>query len=72
MTAKIDFCFFLLEPTVGYHGFEDGTSKLKQVTGHDHQCYIVGVITSTIPHQLLVAVSALQDFHYLAQTLTLS
>ena len=34
--------------------------------------YIVGVITSAVPHQLLVAVSALQDFHYLAQTLTLS
>ena len=50
---EIDFCFSLLQPAVGYHGFEDGISKLKQVTGHDHrsiQCYIIGVIAGAVPH----------------------
>ncbi|KAI5995390.1 hypothetical protein EDC04DRAFT_2585869, partial [Pisolithus marmoratus] len=43
---KIDFCFSLLQTMVGYHGFEDGILKLKQVTGCDHhaiQCYIIGI-----------------------------
>ena len=68
--AKIDFRFSLLQPVVGYCGFEDGISKLKQVTGRDHrsiQRYIIGVIAGAVPRQFLIAVHALQDFHYLAQ-----
>ena len=75
MVTKIDFHFFLLQPTVGYRRFEDGISKLKQVTGHNHrlvQCYIVGVIAGAVPCQFLVAVHALQDFRYLAQAPTFS
>ena len=73
--AEIDFRFSLLQPTVGYHGFKDGISKLKQVTGCNHcsvQRYIVGVIAGAVPHQFLVAVRALQDFRYLAQAPTFS
>ncbi|KAI6161679.1 hypothetical protein EDD17DRAFT_1480559 [Pisolithus thermaeus] len=55
---------------VGYCGFEDGISKLKQVTRCDHhaiQCYIVGVISGAVPHRFLIAVHTLVDFHYLTQ-----
>ena len=68
--AKIDFHFSLLQPVVGYRGFKDGISKLKQVTGRDHcsiQRYIISVITGAVPRRFLIAVHALQDFHYLAQ-----
>ncbi|KAI6101999.1 hypothetical protein EDD16DRAFT_1495086 [Pisolithus croceorrhizus] len=55
---------------VGYHGFEDGILKLKQVTGHNHhaiQHYIVGVISGAVPHRFLIAVHTLIDFCYLTQ-----
>ena len=68
--AEIDFRFSLLQPMVGYCGFEDAILKLKQVTGCDHcliQCYIIGVITGAVPHRFLIAVRALQDFCYLVQ-----
>ena len=49
---EMDFQFSLLQPTVGYRGFEDGISKLKQVTGRDHhsiQRYIIGIIAGAVP-----------------------
>ncbi|KAI5980659.1 hypothetical protein EDD15DRAFT_2187253 [Pisolithus albus] len=55
---------------VGYRGFEDGISKLKQVTRRNHraiQRYIVGVISGAVPRRFLIAVRALVDFRYLAQ-----
>ena len=67
---EIDFCFSLLQPTVGYRSFEDGISKLKQVTGRDHhaiQCYIVGIIAGAVPRRFLIAIRVLVNFHYLAQ-----
>jgi hypothetical protein len=73
--AEIDFCFSLLQPTVGYCRFEDGISKLKQVTGCNHhsvQCYIVGVIAGNVPCLFVITVCVLQDFHYLVQAPTFS
>ena len=70
MAAEIDFCFSLLQPVVGYCGFKDGISKLKQVTRCDHrsiQHYIIGIIAGAIPCWFLIAVCALQDFCYLVQ-----
>ena len=67
---EMDFRFSLLQPTVGYRGFEDGISKLKQVTGRDHhsiQRYIIGIIAGAVPRQFLVAIRALIDFRYRAQ-----
>ena len=67
---EIDFRFSLLQPTVGYHGFEDGISRLKQVTGRDHrsiQCYIVGIIAGAVPHRFLTVIRALLNFRYLVQ-----
>ncbi|KAI6103241.1 hypothetical protein EDD17DRAFT_1487291 [Pisolithus thermaeus] len=55
---------------VGYHGFEDGILKLKQVTRCDHhaiQCYIIGVISGAVPRRFLIVVHALVNFCYLAQ-----
>ena len=67
---EIDYRFALVQVAVGYRSFEEGVSKLKQVTGQDHhavQRYIVGVITGAVPPKFLVAIRALLDFHYLAQ-----
>lgn len=72
---EVDFRFSLLQPTVGYRGFEDGISRLKQVTGRDHrsiQRYIVGVIAGAVPRRFLVAIRALVEFRYLAQAPTFS
>ncbi|KAI5993386.1 hypothetical protein EDC04DRAFT_2872669 [Pisolithus marmoratus] len=68
--AKIDYCFSLVQMPVRYCSFEEGVSKLKQVTGHDHcavQGYIVGVIAGAVPQKFLAAISALLNFRYLAQ-----
>ena len=68
---EIDFHFSLLQPVAGYRGFEDGVSRLKQVTRCDHrsvQCYIIGVIAGAVPCQFLIVVRALIEFHYLAQS----
>lgn len=68
--VEIDFRFSVLQPAVGYRGFDDGISKLKQVTGRDHrsvQRYIVGIIAGAVPRRFLIAIRALVDFRYLAQ-----
>ena len=67
---EIDFRFSLLQPVIGYRGFEDGISNLKQVTGRDHhsiQRYIIGVIAGAVPRQFLIAIHVLVEFRYLAQ-----
>lgn len=67
---EIDYRFSLVQTAVGYRSFEEGVSKLKQVTGRDHraaQRYIVGVIAGAVPPKFLAAISALLDFRYLAQ-----
>ncbi|KAI6111916.1 hypothetical protein EV401DRAFT_2074988 [Pisolithus croceorrhizus] len=53
-----------------YCMFEDGVSKLKQVTGCNHcaiQHYITGIIAGSIPQHFLTAIHLLMDFQYLAQ-----
>jgi len=68
---EIDFRFSVLHPHVGYRQFNEGISKLKQVTGREHrdvQRYIVGVIAGAAPKEFVVAIRALIDFRYLAQS----
>ncbi|KAI5982220.1 hypothetical protein EDD15DRAFT_2391380 [Pisolithus albus] len=68
--AEFDYRFSLLQTLVGYRAFEDGVSKLKQVTGCDHravQHYIVGIIAGSVPRHFLTAIHSLMDFRYLAQ-----
>ncbi|KAI5986054.1 hypothetical protein EDC04DRAFT_2873618 [Pisolithus marmoratus] len=57
-SAEINYCFSLVQMPVRYCSFEEGVSKLKQVTGHDH---------CAMQRYFLVAISALLNFHYLAQ-----
>ena len=67
---KINYQFSLVQAPVGYHSFEEGISKLKQVTGCNHhavQRYIMGVIMGTVPAKFLAAICFLLDFCYLAQ-----
>ena len=69
--AEIDFRFSVLHPHVGYRHFKEGISKLKQVTGREHrdvQRYIIGVIAGAAPKEFIVAIRALLDFRYLAQS----
>ena len=68
--TELDFWFSLIQNPVGYRAFDEGISKLKQVTGHDHraiQCNIIGVIAGKAPSRFLTAVHSLLDFCYLAQ-----
>ncbi|KAI6035326.1 hypothetical protein F5J12DRAFT_902149 [Pisolithus orientalis] len=68
--AKIDFCFSVLQPTVGFHHFKGGVAKLKQVTGCMHcdvQHYIFGVITGAAPPKIITAIHVLMDFRYQVQ-----
>ena len=67
---EIDYRFSLIQTPIGYCSFEEGISRLKQVTGCDHcsaQRYIIGVIAGAVPPKFLAAISALLNFRYLAQ-----
>ena len=69
--AEIDFRFSVLHNRTGYRHFGDGISKLKQVTGReqrDIQRYIVVVVADAVPPPFLIAIRALLDFRYLAQS----
>ncbi|KAG1839392.1 hypothetical protein C8R48DRAFT_782110 [Suillus tomentosus] len=68
---ELDFRISILQPTTGYRHFSGGFSKLKQVTGRAHQdlqCYIVGLIAGAAPHQFVIAIRALMDVWYMAQS----
>lgn len=68
--AEIDFRFSVLRPHIGYRHFNEGISKLKQVTGREHrdvQRYMVGVIAGAASKEFVLAIRALMDFRYLAQ-----
>ncbi|KAG6913043.1 hypothetical protein DXG01_010079, partial [Tephrocybe rancida] len=68
---EIDFRFHIIHPHTGYRHFKEGISKIKQVTGREHrdlQWYIVGVISGRTPQPFVVAIRALNDFRYLAQS----
>jgi hypothetical protein len=69
--AEIDFRFSLLHNRSGYRHFKGGISQLKQVTGReqrDIQRYIIVVIADAVPPRFLVAIRALLDFRYIAQS----
>ena len=68
--AEVDFRFSIIQTLVGHRAFDEGLSKLKQVTGRDHravQRYIIGVVAGAAPRKFIIAVHALLDFRYLAQ-----
>ena len=70
---ELDFRFSVIQTPVGYRAFDEGLSKLKQVTGRDHravQRYIVGIVAGGVPRNFLVAIRSLLDFRYLAQAPT--
>jgi hypothetical protein len=68
--AEIDFRFSILHPHTGFRQFDEGISRLKQVTGREHreiQRYLVSAITDAVPKDFLIAIRSLMDFRYLAQ-----
>ena len=68
---ELDFRFSTLQPIIGFKHFKDGVSTLKQVTGRTHrdiERYIVGVIAGKAPPSFVIAIRALMDFRYLAQS----
>jgi Plavaka transposase len=68
--AEIDFRFAILHPHTSFRQFNEGISRLKQVTGREHrdiQRYIIPVIADAIPKDFLIAIRSLMDFRYLAQ-----
>ncbi|KAG0708249.1 hypothetical protein DFH29DRAFT_979532 [Suillus ampliporus] len=61
----------ILQPTTGYRHYSGGITKLKQVTGRVHrdlQRYIVGLLVGAAPRRFVIAIRALMDVHYLAQS----
>jgi Plavaka transposase len=73
--AEFDFRFAVLHPQTGFRHFKEGISSLKQVTGREHrdvQRYIVSIIADAVPGNFLVAIRALQDFRYNAQSYVVS
>jgi hypothetical protein len=69
--SEIDFRFSVLHNRTGYRHFNEGISRLKQVTGReqrDLQRYILVVIADAVPPRFLIAIRALLDFRYLAQS----
>ena len=69
--AEIDFRFSVLHNRTGYRHFKEGISQLKQVTGReqrDIQRYVLVVIADAVPPQFLIAIRALLEFRYLAQS----
>jgi hypothetical protein len=68
---EIDFRFSVLHRHVGIRHFKEGISALKQVTGREHrniQRSLVGVIAGAVPVGVLIAIRALHDFRYRAQS----
>ncbi|KAG0692181.1 hypothetical protein DFH29DRAFT_1009184 [Suillus ampliporus] len=70
-TQELDFRISILQPTTGYRHFCGGILKLKQVMGRVHrdlQCYLVGLIAGAAPCQFVIAIRALMDVRYMAQS----
>ncbi|KAG2122736.1 hypothetical protein DEU56DRAFT_745840 [Suillus clintonianus] len=69
--SEINFRFSILQPIAGYRHFPGGISKLKQVTGRcqrDIQRYIIAVCADAAPPHIIIALRALMQFRYLAQS----
>ena len=68
---EFDFRFTTIQPVVGFKYFKDGVSSLKQVTGRAHrdvERFIICVIAGKAPPSFIIAIRALMDFRYLAQS----
>jgi hypothetical protein len=68
---EFDFRLTTIQPITGFKHFKDGVSTLKQVTGRTHrelERYIVCVIAGKAPPLFVIAIRALMDFRYLAQS----
>lgn len=73
--GEFDFRFTTIQPIIGFKSFKDGVSGLKQVTGRAHrdvERFIVCVIAGKAPPSFVIAIRALMDFRYLAQSRRLS
>jgi hypothetical protein len=68
---EFDFRFATIQPITGFKNFKDGVSTLKQVTGRAHrevERYFICVIAGKAPPSFVIALRALMDFRYLAQS----
>ncbi|KAI5981998.1 hypothetical protein EDC04DRAFT_3132364 [Pisolithus marmoratus] len=68
--GELDFQFSVLPPIAGFHHFNQGVMKLKQVGGctqRDVQQYIIVVIAGLPQVDVVIAIRALMEFQYLAQ-----
>jgi hypothetical protein len=68
---EFDFRFTTIQPVTGFKHFKDGVSTLKQVTGRaqrEVERHIVCVIAGKAPPLFVIAIRALMDFRYLAQS----
>jgi hypothetical protein len=68
---QINFRFMVLQPRVGWRHFSEGIAGIKQATGREHrdiQRYLVSVIAGAAPPGFIIAIRALMDFRYLAQS----
>ena len=73
--GEFDFRFTTIQPIIGFKSFKDGVSGLKQVTGRAHrdvERFIVCIIAGKAPPSFVIAIRALMDFRYLAQSRRLS
>ncbi|KAF8422163.1 hypothetical protein L210DRAFT_3654221 [Boletus edulis BED1] len=73
--GELDFRFSVLPLVTGLHHFSHGVTKLKQVTERtqrDAQQYIVVVLSSFPDTNVIAAIRALMDFHYLVQAPVIS
>ncbi|KIK45260.1 hypothetical protein CY34DRAFT_22595 [Suillus luteus UH-Slu-Lm8-n1] len=69
--SELNFWFSILQLVTGYHHFAGRILKLKQVTGrghHDIQHYIIGLISGAAPCRFVIAIHALMEVQYLAQS----
>jgi hypothetical protein len=68
---EFDFRFTTIQPVIGFKYFKDGVSTLKQVTGRAHrdiERFIICVIAGKAPPSFVIAIRALMDFRYIAQS----
>ncbi|KAI6017930.1 hypothetical protein EDC04DRAFT_2576543, partial [Pisolithus marmoratus] len=68
--GELDFQFSVLPPIAGFHHFNQGMMKLKQVGGctqRDVQQYIIVIITGLPQVDVVIAIRALMEFQYLVQ-----
>lgn len=68
--TAIDFQFSIIPPITGLCQFPTGITKLKQICGRtkrDIEWYLVVVIAGAMNPDIVIAIYALMEFHYMAQ-----